>query len=236
MIVSRDVRASMDRVARLAAEAPAEDDATEARRRELYVAHGIAEARPTATPGEARTRDEELASLARTLADAGTLDAIRARDVGRTIEALRGSGDGDERLGDLGALPEALARYDAIVDGRRVAPPIVVEALAWGRWNGVHRRPLTEGMDDAMLRAYHGWIVYYGPTEGTDLRGGALVEYVAAGGMRGLETEGFLRLARGDTTGAQLAFDAAYEASGNVRLRNHALALGLAELESEEGP
>ena len=52
--------------------------------------------------------------------------------------------------------------------------------------------------------------------------------------VRGLETEGYLRLGRGDPGGAQLAFEAAYEATGNVRLRNHALALGLAELDRED--
>ena len=235
VVPAADARATLETIGREAATALADDDASESRRRTLYLEQGLNEARPSTTPDAARLRDEELAQLAIELDEAGALAAIRARDVGRTMSALAASGDGPERLGEIGALPEALMRYGAVVEGRRVAPRVVVEAMAWARWNGVHQRPLTEGMDDTMLRAYHGWLVYYGPTEGTELRDGALVELVRAGGQRGLETEGFLRLSRNDRTGARLAFEAAYEATGNVRLRNHALALGLAELEADPG-
>jgi hypothetical protein len=236
VVPTHDARATLDANAREAASALADDDMTEARRRTLYLEQGMNEARPSATPQAARLRDEELAQLAIELEQAGALEAIRARDVDRTMSALRASGDAPERLGEIGSLPEALVRYGAVVEDRRVAPVIVVQSMAWARWNGIHQRPLTEGMDRTMLRAYHGWLVYYGPTEGTDLRDGALVELVRAGGLRGLETEGFLRLSRNDRPGAQLAFEAAYEASGNVRLRNHALALGLAELDEEDSP
>lgn len=237
VVPANDAQATLAAIARSASSALADDDATEARRRTLYLEQGMNEARPSATPQAARLRDEELAQLAVELDQAGALDAIRARDVGRTMTALRASGDAAERLGEIGSLPDALVRYGAVVDGRRVAPVIVVEAMAWARWNGIHQRALTEGMDRTMLRAYHGWLVYYGPTEGTELRDGALVELVRAGGLRGLETEGFLRLSRNDRTGARLAFETAYEATGNVRLRNHALALGLAELgEEDPGP
>lgn len=226
--------AAIAHVAALASSAPREDDATEARRRELYLAHGVAEARPNAAPDEARARDEELATLTTTLEAEGHLDAVRARDVLRTLEALGQGGEDEARLGEIGAFPRALEQWGAVHEGRRIAPRVVVYALAWARWNGIHHRELVDGMDPTFLRAYHGWLVYYGPSGGTDLRQGALVEYVGVGGGRGLETEAFLRLSQGDTTGAQLAFEAAYEASGNVRLRNHALALGLAGLEPDE--
>jgi len=119
------------------------------------------------------------------------------------------------------------------VQGRRVAPEIVLYALFWARWNAVHDRELTDGLEGASLLAYHGWLVYYGPDGGTDLREGALVDYVRAGGGRGLETAGYLRLAQGDVSGARLAFEAAHEATGNVRLRNNALALSMRGAEDE---
>jgi len=226
--------ASIARVAALAGQAPGDDAAAEARRRELYLAHGVAEARPDSAPGQARARDEELQALAVTLETEGHLDAVRARDVVRTVEALSRGGEDAERLGEIGAFPRLLQQWGAVLEGHRIAPRIVVHALAWARWNGIHGRELIEGMDDTFLLAYHGWLTYYGPSEGTDLRSGALVDYVTAGGRRGLETEAFLRLSQGDAAGAQLAFEAAYEASGNVRLRNHALALGLSSLEPDE--
>ncbi len=227
-------QASIASLTSLAGQAPGADDVTEARRRELYLLHGVSEARPDAAPAQARTRDEELQALAVTLETQGHLDAVRASDVLRTVEALSRGGQDADRLGEIGAFPRLLEQWGAVLEGRRIAPRIVIHALAMARWNGIHRRELTEGMDETLLLAYHGWLAFYGPSGGTDLRGGALVEYVRAGGRRGLETEAFLRLSRGDAPGAQLAFDAAYEASGNVRLRNHALALGLSSLEPDE--
>ena len=227
-------QASIASLTALAGQAPGDDDVTEARRRELYLLHGVSEARPDAAPAQARTRDEELQALAVTLETQGHLDAVRASDVLRTIEALSRGGQDADRLGEIGAFPRLLEQWGAVLQGRRIAPRLVIHALAVARWNGIHGRELTEGMDETLLLAYHGWLAFYGPSGGTDLRGGALVEYVRAGGRRGLETEAFLRLSGGDAAGAQLAFEAAYQASGNVRLRNHALALGLSSLEPDE--
>ncbi len=218
-------------IVRLADSAPEQSEQGD-ERTTLYLEHGRQEVRPTSTPDEARARDQRLEAIAAELSDEGTIDAVRAADVLGTIEAL--GVPGDARLGDKGAFPASLELYGAVIDGRRVAPAVVIESLAWARWNGIHRRPLTEGMDSALLRAYHGWLVFHGPREGTEFRDDALVDYVRAGGQRGLETEGFLRLSRSDNTGARFAFEAAYEASGNLRLRNHALALGLVELDSED--
>ncbi len=232
VVPSVDVIATRAWMDELAAARPPRDGDEDRERTALYLEHGVQEVRPTSTPGEARTRDERLEALGVALVEAGTIDAVRAADVEATVEAL--SIPGDEALGEKGAFPGALELYGAVVEGRRVAPAMVVDALAWARWNGIHRRPLTEGMNDTLLLAYHGWLAYYGPREGTELRDAALAEYMRVGGGRGLETEGFLRLSRDDTTGARLAFDAAYEATGNVRLRNHALALDLVELERED--
>jgi hypothetical protein len=242
LVVPHDqTSASLARLSRLAGEAP-EPDADEAHRRELYLAHGRAEVHEDDPPHRARARAAELARIATALEVAGVLDVVRARDVLRGVALLRGvdargapvSSSDDERMAELGAFPRVLERYRAIVAGRRVAPVLVLDALFWARWNAVHGRSLVEGMDPPMLRAYHGWLVYYGPAGGTDLRDGALVEYVRAGGLRGLETDGFLRLSRSDVVGARLAFEAAFEASGNVRLRNHALALSLRDADEAD--
>lgn len=230
VVPHQDADAAHLAIVALAAQRPPTDEMDE--RATLYLEHGVQEVRPTSTPDEARTRDQRLEELAAALAEAGTLDAVRASDVLATVDAL--GVPGDARLGEKGAFSSSLELYGAVVEGRRIAPAIVIEAMAWARWNGIHRRPLTEGMSDPLLRGYYGWLVYYGPSEGTEMRGAALVDYVRAGGQRGLETEGFLRLSRNDATGARLAFEASYEASGNVRVRNHALALGLLELENED--
>lgn len=227
VVPQADVDRVLAEIAALARSAPEEDD-TERARRELYLASGRAEARADDPPGPARARAEELARMAAALAESGAIDAVRARDVERGVAALRDAGGTvDERTGEIGAFPLLLERYRVVVDGRRVAPAIVLHALFWARWNAVHRRELVEGMSDTLRLAYHGWLAFYGPSGGTELRDGALVEYVRAGGRRGLETEGFLRLSRGDVPGAQLAFEAAFEATGSLRLRNHALALSL---------
>jgi hypothetical protein len=227
VVPQADVDRALAEIASLAGRAPEEDDAERARR-ELYVASGHAEARADDPPGAARARSEELARMGAALAESGAIDAVRARDVERGIAALRdGDGSVDERTGEIGAFPVLLERYRVVVEGRRVAPAIVLHALFWARWNAVHRRDLVEGMSDTLRLAYHGWLAFYGPTGGTELRDGALVEYVRVGGRRGIETQGFLLLSRGDVPGAQLAFQAAYEATGSLRLRNHALALSL---------
>ncbi len=233
VVASEDVRGALANLASLARLAP-DDDPNEARRRELFLAYGAAERARRDTPDAARERNRELARLAEVMASQGTLDAVRARDVERAMAALRGASEAPDRAAELGGLPDALERYGALVEGRRVAPVVVVEALAMARWNAIHHRPLTEGMDRSLRRGYHGWLVAYAPSSGTDLREAALAELVRDGGMRTLELEGFVRLSRGDTFGAERAFDAAFRASGNVRLRNHALALALASLEPDD--
>lgn len=215
--------------------APAARD--EGPRRDLYLAHGLAELHMDDSPAAARTRAEALSAAADALDAAGTLDAARAFDVARGVALLYTPGDGTEaeRGGELGAFPSVLERYGAVIAGRRVAPDIVVHALFWARWNAIHSRDLTEGMDATVLRGYHGWLAYYGARGGTELRSGALHEYVRAGGLRGYESEAYLRLSGGDVGGARLALDEAYARTGNVRLRNQALALSVrdGELEAE---
>ena len=200
-------------------------------RRDLYLAHGLAELHRNDSPTAARARVDALREAAESLAEQGTLDAARAYDVQRGLALLYNPGDGDaeERSGELGTFPSVLEQYGAVVGRRRVAADVVVHALFWARWNAIHDRPLVEGMDDVVLRAYHGWLAYYGARGGTELRSSALVQYVRAGGLRGFESEAYLRLSGGDVAGARLAFDEAYERTGNVRLRNASLALSIRE-------
>lgn len=207
-------------------------------RRDLYLAHGLAELRMNDSPTMARERTDALRAAAARLADEGTLDGARAYDITRGIALLYtpGEGTGEERSGELGSFPAVLVRYGAVVDGRRVAPEVVVHALFWARWNAIHDRPLTEGMDDIILRAYHGWLAYYGASGGTELRSNALLQCVRAGGLRGFESEAYLRLSGDDLAGAQLALNEAYTRTGNIRLRNQALALSMRESGSDVAP
>ena len=213
--------------------APAARD--EGPRRDLYIAHGLAELHMDDSPAAARTRAEALSAAADALEAAGTLEAARAFDVARGVALLYTPGDGTEaeRGGELGAFPSVLERYGAVIAGRRVAPDIVVHALFWARWNAIHNRELTDGMDATVLRGYHGWLAYYGARGGTELRSGALLEYVRAGGLRGYESEAYLRMSGGDIAGARLALDEAYARTGNVRLRNQSLALSVRDGELE---
>jgi hypothetical protein len=214
--------------------APAARD--EGPRRDLYLAQGTAELRRNDSPTAARERSDALRTAAEALATAGTLDGARAYDIARGEALLYAAGEGtaEERSGELGTFPSVLEQYGAVVEGRRVAPELVVHALFWARWNAIHNRELTEGMDEITLRAYHGWLAYYGASGGTELRSNALLQYVLAGGLRGFESEAYLRISGADFAGAHLALDEAYARTGNIRLRNQALALSIRDADAVE--
>lgn len=222
-----DARASIEHEHRLAARPPTDDDAR--RRRALYEEQNVASIHgEPAERGEARRA--ELRDVLDRMIDAhgdAVVDVLRAEDVERMIPALAGEGDDTARAATLGDFPEALERWGAIADGRRVAPDLVVRALYAARWNAVHGRPLTDGLDDARLRAYHGWLALHGDAADERLRLAALDAYERAGGAHADEARGVLAWRAGDAEGAALAFTHGHERTGDLRLRNHALAAAM---------
>jgi hypothetical protein len=225
-----DVRRSIAREDALAEQVV--DDEREERRRHLYLEHGLREVHADDAPEEAVTRRIQIESVVREIVENGGDDAIaaaRARDITRMLPALRATGqdaelDATERASELGLFPSMLARYGAIVDGRRVAPEIVLRTLFAARWNAIHGRPMTEGMDDVRLRAYHGWLALEGGDAPLSMRETALDHYAAAHGSRVFEARGVLLFEAGELVEARQSFARAYELTGSVRLRNHALA------------
>ncbi len=228
------VRASIAEEEALAAAAP--DDELEQHRRRLYLEHGLREVHADDSPEAAAGRRLEMSAVMDEIVAADGEDAIariRARDVSRMLPALRSTGqdgelDATERASELGLFPLMLVRYGAILDGRRVAPEIALRALFTARWNAIHGRPMTEGMDPIRLRAYHGWLALEGGPAPLSMRLMALDHYAEVEGPRVLEARGTLEYEAGEFVAARQSFERAYAMTGSVRLRNHALACQVA--------
>lgn len=221
----------------LAAEAV--DSEEETQRRRLYLAQGLAEVRMDDSPEQYEARASGLTQLARMIAarDPHELAAARARDVTRMLPALRAEGDLDatERAQELGVFPRMLERYGAIVDGRRIAPELVVRTNFLARWNGIHGLVLTDGMGPVELRAYYGWLALEGGEAPVGMRREAVEAYAAVGGTRVWEARGMLAYEAGEMAEAHAAFAQAADLTGSLRLRNHALAALEASGDAEPG-
>lgn len=200
-------------------------------RRVLYLEHGLAEIRGSDTPHGARDRrirtERALVALRESAGDEGVA-AARAADVIRVERALAGEGTPEERAREAGRFADVLERWNAAEDGQRIAPPIVVRALAAARWNGIHGLPLTEGIEGVALRGYHGWLALHGAIGISEMRVRALASYSAAGGAGAHEALGVLLYLEGEPVVAAEHFEASYAMTGNVRVRNHRLAAILA--------
>ncbi len=209
----------------------APDSASEERRRAAYLEQGRAELRGLDTPASARARLTTLRSATEALAEEGpdAVAAARAADVLRMERALSGEGTEATRAGELGMFARSLERWHAVEGGTRIAPRLVVRALASARWNAIHDRELTEGLSPLHLRAYHGWLALHGAIGASELRGRALMAYGRAGGARVHEARGVLLFLEGAPDLAAPELLASFEATGNLRVRNHWLAAVQAE-------
>ncbi|MDW8247259.1 MAG: hypothetical protein RMJ84_11860 [Sandaracinaceae bacterium] len=221
---------SLKRLTQMAQQAKESEE--ENQRRALYVEQGREEFSPISSPEAVHGRNQKLATLAEHLARRKEIENVRARDVIRMMEALVREGPQDDRIAELGRMAWILEQYGAIRRGRRLAPRAVILALLLARWNAIHNRPLTEGMDAILRFAYYGWLAFEAPVHGTDMREEALIEAMRLGARRGVELLGFIELSRGQLESARLAFEKAYEITGNVRLRNYGLALSMMEPDS----
>ena len=149
---------------------------------------------------------------------------VRARALSSLTPALEGELEAAEAGGRLGVFPQMLANYGLSQGGDVTAPEFVVRSLYKARWNGIFQRELTEGMVPVEREAYFGWLALRAETIPAQRRIVALEAWAAASGRDATEARAVLHFAAGDRARAALEFQEAYEASGNIRLRNHALA------------
>ncbi len=215
----------------LAARAP--DDALEQARRTLYLASGRAEARGE-DQGVGALRRAELrravAEFAHVHGEEG-LRAVRARDVERMLPALAGQGDEDARRAEIGAFGTMLERWGAVVDGVRVADELVVRTLFFARWNGIHSLPLDADFSPLEQRAYQGWLALHGEVADGAMRAEALDRFAALdteAEADAHEARGMLAWQAGEFSLAEAAFSAGYGHTGQIRLRNLAIAAAAA--------
>jgi hypothetical protein len=235
-----EVRTALDDEDALASTAPDSDEETA--RRSAYLEQGLAELSGGELPGVGRARLERLALATTRLLDTGGEDAIRAAraaDVLRMERALLDEGDPEARAGELGRFPLTLERWHAVESGERIAPRIVVRALAAARWNALHfssdsrpssrspdvpERLLTDGMSPLHLRAYYGWLALHGAIGLSPMRVQALHSYADAGGSFAREAHGALLYLEGERELAAAELRDSYAETGNLRVRNAALA------------
>lgn len=147
--------------------------------------------------------------------------ALRARD----LETLETDLFGDEdAVGRIGALRSTLEQYGAIDGDRRIAPFIVMYAIAKARWNLRYRLEVTDGLSNPELRAYWGWLALHATATEPGLRLSALEPYIEAGGEAPDETRATLLYLGGASLESAEQFQALHEEVMHFRHRNHALA------------
>ena len=193
---------------------------------ELYAEQGRIEV----TEGEPR---EQFASRETAIREAiaqldeEEVDALRASAMQKLEPALAEELSGEERDEALGSFPRMLERYDAAEDGQIVAPMFVVRALFKGRWNGIHRRELTEGFSDVELQAYWGWLGLHAESAPIGRRLEGVARYRRAGGGHADEARAFLSFMSQQEARASSIYAEIFEQRADLRARNHALATGV---------
>lgn len=172
-------------------------------------------------------RREAVAAVVQEIVESEGVEAIaalRAEAVLGLDDALDGRLDREEEEAALGSFPRMLDRYGAHAEGVQVAPPLVVRALFAARWNAIAGRELTEGFSDEELAAYWGWLALGAEDAPPQMRAEALAAYARAGGPNASEAQAWEAFARGDMVQAAALYRRASESTGDLRLRNHALA------------
>ncbi len=195
--------------------------------RALYLDWGAAEAGGGGSYSVSRgaaMRAAVSAVLAREGQDA--IRALRAALLLRLPRALSGTDDEELDAALLGAFPRMLTRYGLTREGRVVGPAFVVRVLYAARFNMMLGLAPTQDFADEESRAYWGWLALGAPVDPA-LRLDALGRYEAAGGQHALEARAALLYALGRGIDASSLYEEAYRRTGNLRLRNHAMAASL---------
>lgn len=217
-------REAMARDATLAAAAPTGDDVDALLALDRARGRDEGTPRPDATM-ERRRRDvlSTLARIVRAEGD-GALDALRAAAVLRFDAVLRGEASAEDRAWILGRFPEVMARYGAMTpEGDAIAPRFVLRTMYAARWNVAHGLDPVRGLGPAALRAYHGWLAFEVEGAPPAQRLAALDAYEAAGGEAPPGARAALLALAGRWAEAGDAYVEAYQATGSIRFRNHAL-------------
>jgi hypothetical protein len=175
---------------------------------------------------EARLRDLRAAAteLVRTEGE-DALDALRAEATSELTRALAGELPREREEAVLGSFPRMLERYGATRDGVVVAPRFVVRVLFAARFDAIVRGDPTARLSPVERRAYWGWLALAERPVPAALRERALAEYARAGGWGSAEATAIAANEAGRTSDAAQRFGE-LAASGNLRWRNAALALG----------
>lgn len=198
--------------------------------RTLFLDHGRAEANP---PYERLAFDDRQTTIHRaieTLTTKHGVPALAAMRANAVEEFSRVFAEGsqeardDYEVGVLGGMRGVLDSYGALHDGVLVAPPLTARVFYKARWNSVHRRPFTEGFAPVELQAYWGWLALHGWGKPLDEREDALVAFRDAGGFGTEEAAALFDLLEGRPGRASKSLEQLYRSTGQLRLRNFALA------------
>ena len=210
--------------------------------RSLFLDHGRAEADPPYAVEEYDRRQAEIHYARATLIDAhgpAALGALRASTVDEFVDVFyetRGVPRNDREVGLLGGFPVIAKEYGLLVQGRIIAPELTVRTLYKGRWNAVHRLPLTDGFSRIELQSYWGWLALHGWGKPLQQRVDALIAFKEAGGYGVNEAAALFDVLAGRPERAARSLDALYEERGELRLRNMSLGARHAALLSNRAP
>jgi len=195
---------------------------------ELYAAQGRAETSEGERREEFEARMQALTEAVAALRAAKgdeAIAALRAEALRALEPALAGALDPAEEQAVLGSFPRMLERYGAMRGGRLVAPFFVARTLYKARWNGIHRLPLTDGFAPIERQAYYGWLALHAHDAPATRRLAALEAYAEAGGAGAAEARAYFAALAGRPAEAAVRYGELWEQRGDLRARNHALAL-----------
>lgn len=197
--------------------------------REAVQQTALAEAESLAgtPPPDVRKIHAQAVASVNALEAAGGPEAVSALRQSMSDEVIEAVTDqGQSHPAELvGGFPSHLARYGVVREGTLRAPTIVLRALSKARWNAMAGRELLDGLSDAETQGYWGWLAFHAEGAEVARRLTALNAYEAAGGTPSKELRAMLLARLGATLDASTVMEEAASATGNLRLRNHALAL-----------
>lgn len=192
---------------------------------ELILARGAFEAGGSEPPSATRERADRTRMLAASVErnlGAEPLEAV-ARDLVRRIEAaIVGDADADPAL--LGDFERQLARYGAVREGRRVAPRVVVRALAAARVAALLQMEPTRFMSDGEAEAYFAWAALHAGSDREELRELGLGGWRAHDAVRADEARAYHAYVSRRHDEAARLYQRVHEATGELAARNHSLA------------
>lgn len=182
---------------------------------------------------ERMARIEGLEAARMTLVEEAGEEAVAAE---RALAALRvdafrrGDLSTEEAEESVGSFVELSNIYGLMTSEGPAAPTIVFRSIFKARWNAMVGLEVTEGLRPIEEQAVWGWPALQATHLPADQRRVALENYQASGGTVSTEARATLAYHASEHEAATRLFLEAHEATGNIRLRNHALwtqAMGL---------